>query len=176
MGMNRPLWLLKPIEEYEYLPLQEIAHNLSAINRFAGALRWSVLQHSLLVGELCVVKPSAWALLHDAHEAWDGDTTKLAKDALGIAWENFEAARREQMCKLAGIIVCQDELAWVNAADTLAAEIEMQMNRDGGLCDPADGVNERLRRSIRDLRTLEVNDLVSTWIANTLDALHEVQQ
>ncbi|MGR3760917.1 hypothetical protein ACUXV3_12425 [Roseobacteraceae bacterium NS-SX3] len=53
-----------------------LASTLAKVNRFAGrtAEPWSVASHSVLVSRLCrSPDAAAWALLHDAHEAFLGD-------------------------------------------------------------------------------------------------------
>jgi len=75
-----------------------IAHNLSLINRFAGAIPYSVAEHCLLcssmvqqlVPELDPTKLATLqlcALLHDAHEAYIGDIIKPVADILGDAFK-----------------------------------------------------------------------------------------
>lgn len=58
------------------LQAETLGDTLAKINRFAGrtAEPWSVAAHSVLVSRLCPHKEEqAWALLHDAHEAFIGD-------------------------------------------------------------------------------------------------------
>ena len=57
--------------------LKDIAIHLGRASRFGGALRvwWTVLHHSMAAGELAFTlyendTTTAYALLHDAHEAW----------------------------------------------------------------------------------------------------------
>lgn len=76
----------------------DIAWALAQINRFTGhALRpYSVAEHSLLVVDVAerVLRLDAHgllaALLHDAHEAYTGDQSTPAKQAIGEAWSQFE--------------------------------------------------------------------------------------
>lgn len=63
--------------------IDDIANSLSNICRFNGHTRWhySVAQHSLLVQDIATrqghgLLTSIWALLHDAHEAYVGDTIR----------------------------------------------------------------------------------------------------
>lgn len=127
--MNRPSWLLKPIEEYTELPLEQIALQLSRLNRYAGAVEWSVLQHSLLVWDLCKNQSAtaqAWALLHDAAECWIGDALSPAKQVAGLAWSNLEDTYNGHIQRLAGIKPDQHELMMVADADKEACRIEME--------------------------------------------------
>lgn len=58
---------------------------LAKVNRFGGRTRkpWSVAAHSLLVEWLCPnAEFKAWALLHDAHEAFLGDITNPAVELI----------------------------------------------------------------------------------------------
>lgn len=52
--------------------IEDIAHQLSCMNRWAGATRepYSIAQHSVHVAELVPVEHALWALLHDASEAY----------------------------------------------------------------------------------------------------------
>lgn len=62
--------------------IEDIAHQLSQINRFTGATRWpySVAQHSVHVSYLVEPKGYAFeALMHDAHEAYVGDVSTPLK-------------------------------------------------------------------------------------------------
>ncbi len=71
------------------ISLRDIAHHLALINRFNGATEtpYCVAQHSVLVADLLLVKRQPahvvmGGLLHDAHEAYLGDTPTPVKDLL----------------------------------------------------------------------------------------------
>lgn len=71
------------------IDIRDIAHGLALINRFAGASEFpvTVAAHSLIVAKLmCHRKASPAAqlagLLHDAHEAYLGDITTPAQQAI----------------------------------------------------------------------------------------------
>lgn len=137
--MNRPSWMLKPIEEYEQLPLEQIALQLSRLNRYAGAVEWSVLQHSLLVWDL-VKNQSAtaqvWALLHDAAECWIGDALLPAKQVAGLAWSNLEDTYNGRIQRLAAIEPDQHELMMVADADKEACRLEIQWMESDEIFSP----------------------------------------
>lgn len=61
--------------------IEDIAHHLSMICRFTGALRvhFSVAQHSLLVSALLPAEHKLWGLLHDSSEGYISDVTRPAK-------------------------------------------------------------------------------------------------
>lgn len=67
----------------EQIDIQDIAFHLAGINRFTGATRMSVAQHSVLVSRLCQRMPLA-GLLHDAHEAYLGDISRPLADTLQV--------------------------------------------------------------------------------------------
>ena len=72
---------LKP----EDICIEDIAHHLSLVNRFAGATAKpiSVAQHSVYVSRLCDDTPHRLqALLHDATEAYLGDMVKWLKPSM----------------------------------------------------------------------------------------------
>lgn len=77
--------------------LEDVAHALSMIPRFAGhpASFYSVAQHSLLVEELARLHGEAEedllraCLLHDAHEAYVGDVPSPLKRLIP-GWYDFE--------------------------------------------------------------------------------------
>ncbi|MFT8945983.1 MAG: hypothetical protein ABF876_05300 [Acetobacter aceti] len=78
----------------EAINLTDIAVHLSRNNRFNGATTidcWSVADHSMLVRRVIMTMNSdadpfleAYALLHDAHEAYTGDITSPVKQALNV--------------------------------------------------------------------------------------------
>jgi hypothetical protein len=84
---GRALEFAAPVVEPQHL-YSEIAHALAQIARYAGqtATPFSVAQHSVLMAEACEDETgdptlAAWCLLHDAHEAYLGDTPSPAKAA-----------------------------------------------------------------------------------------------
>jgi len=71
--------------------IEDIAHQLSMINRFCGATKrpYSVAEHSLFVSELLQRDGrSAIAqlagLMHDAHETYTNDVSSPAKEAINL--------------------------------------------------------------------------------------------
>jgi 5'-deoxynucleotidase YfbR-like HD superfamily hydrolase len=74
--------LLKP--DLGTLSIEEVAHSLARINRFAGHTReaYSVAQHSVHVSWQCNTEHALIGLLHDAHESVMGDITSPVKMAL----------------------------------------------------------------------------------------------
>ena len=65
----------------EDVDLEDIAHHLSMVCRFGGAVRrhYSVAEHSLLVASLVPPEHRLRALLHDAAEAYLGDIVRPMK-------------------------------------------------------------------------------------------------
>lgn len=84
---GRPLEVLRPTPDD--ILLVDIAHHLSMVCRFGGAVRrfYSVADHSIYVSRL-VETPGA--LLHDATEAYLGDVIKPIKNQLGAAYADLE--------------------------------------------------------------------------------------
>jgi 5'-deoxynucleotidase YfbR-like HD superfamily hydrolase len=126
--MKRPEWMLPPIEDLTELPIGQIACQLSRLNRYAGAVEFSVLRHSMLVRHLVrnqSLRCQLWALLHDAHECWTGDALKPAKEIAGLAWSNLEAQYQSHVMRLADCYPDQHELQMVEDADKEACRLEM---------------------------------------------------
>jgi hypothetical protein len=127
--MKRPEWMLPPIEELTELPIGQIACQLSRLNRYAGAVEFSVLRHSMLVRHLVrnqSLRCQLWALLHDVHECWTGDALKPAKEIAGLAWSNLEALYQRHVMRLADCYPDQHELQMVDDADKEACRLEME--------------------------------------------------
>ena len=61
--------------------IRDIAHHLSNICRFTGAVRqhYSVAQHSVLVSKNTPQQDALWGLLHDATEAYMNDMSRPLK-------------------------------------------------------------------------------------------------
>lgn len=71
---------------WKSIPIDDVATGLALTNRFAGQTRAerpiAVAEHSLVVAALARPQARLPALLHDAHEAFTGDWTRPAIEAL----------------------------------------------------------------------------------------------
>ncbi len=76
---GRKFHILDPDPSEVYI--EDIAHHLAQVNRFAGACRhpYSVAQHSVLVSRRCSKANKLWGLLHDSAEAYVHDITRPLK-------------------------------------------------------------------------------------------------
>lgn len=100
---GRRFSLLAPRPEDVWMP--DIVHALSVIPRWnghtLGAAPWSILQHSLLVDELLLVRLAddpllhAYALLHDAEEGIVGDIISPVGKAIAFlaGWDVLTALK-----------------------------------------------------------------------------------
>ena len=76
----------------------DMAHHLSHVCRFAGAVRayYSVAQHSVLVARQLFAEPAKvqlWGLLHDASEAYVGDMVRPLK----LHMDEYRACEKQVM-------------------------------------------------------------------------------
>jgi len=108
--------------------IEDIAHHLSLICRFTGAVRThlSVAQHSIWVCQSELARnptdftAAALALLHDAHEAYIGDWSRPLMEA----YPELKPIRKRIIAKLDAAI-CEafnlpNEFEWVKASDNAA--------------------------------------------------------
>lgn len=93
-------YLAGPASTMNDFDIRAIAHALSHINRFTGhTIRpYSVAEHSLLCADIAEhlsvpARGQLCLLMHDAHEAFTGDTSSPAKLAIGTAWTAFEQSQ-----------------------------------------------------------------------------------
>lgn len=88
---GKQFWLTDP--RPEDVCIEDIAHALANIGRFTGHAKrfYSVAEHSLKVAELVDARFKAWALLHDAAEAYVGDASSPLKRSAGMeAYRSIE--------------------------------------------------------------------------------------
>ena len=120
----------------ETLLLQDIAHHLAMTCRFGGATThfYSVAEHSILVldlvdaiadeGAAATREERAWALLHDAAEAYIGDIVSPVRAVLGAPMEALERRIMRALCVKHGLPEEMPEI--VRVADELALALEAQ--------------------------------------------------
>jgi hypothetical protein len=131
----RPTWMLPPVEHLTQFPLERIATNLARLNRYAGAVEWTVAQHCLLVHELCAgysKRVKLWGLLHDAHECWIGDVLRPAKQFAGHAITEAERHHDEHIWRLSGFTPTIEERLIVAEKDTAALNHEFTLAETRG--------------------------------------------
>lgn len=127
--------MLPEIAELKEFPAEQIAKQLGALCRYAGATpdHYSVARHSLVVAALAPDDPQhkMAALLHDAHEALTGDilrpmTRRLSMPSrMEIICE--QQAIDRQLYSLIGFDPCLATLKAVANADDTACRLEMQL-------------------------------------------------
>ncbi len=165
----------------EDIRLVDIAHNLSNLVRFNGGMngRYTVAEHSFLVvdlvrqasqqtGEVLPRETYAYALLHDAHEAYIGDITTPTKKALqamsgGTDIVNDLADRFDRaIFEAAGLDPTMPRSTYrlIRTADTEAAIIEHGLWRDGlaGDIEKPLSFQQAFERYIRDARYYNIRN------------------
>ena len=109
-GLRIDPWNLRP----EDIKIEDIAFNLSNINRFAGAVRgMNVAYHSIIVARLVEYLGGCHAgqyagLMHDAHEAYVGDVIQPVGVDPRMFWfrENKERCQKAIETTLPGPAKC----------------------------------------------------------------------
>lgn len=97
--------LLNPTEDM--ICIEDIAHHLSQVNRFAGACKfpYSVAYHSIMVCDKASKHFKLDALLHEAEEAYVGDLTTQLKNALGREmWNKLVEPLGKVICRKFDVI------------------------------------------------------------------------
>lgn len=116
--------------ESNVIEIEDIAHGLSHVCRFAGQVPqfYCVAQHSVLVwwivrDVLGVTDPTVWmqALLHDATEAYIGDMTSPLKRMMK-EYQSLESRLDYLVLRRFGLSPLLDP--WVRKADLMALAIE----------------------------------------------------
>ena len=74
------------------ISLHDVAYHLAGINRWTGASRITVAEHSIEVARRCPSDRAAWGLLHDASEAYLGDVSHHLKRLIGPTYRALETA------------------------------------------------------------------------------------
>lgn len=127
---KRPDWMLPPIDELDYFPVEQIGKQLARICRYAGATPhfYSVARHSLLVHSLVPNEShlKLMALVHDAHECWTGDILLPAKKWCGLAIDDLEKSYDRKLWALLGLDPSPVDEALVAKADDEACRLEMK--------------------------------------------------
>ena len=118
----------------EQVSALDIAHSLANINRFTGHTTrpYSVAEHSMVVlglmqSEYGISNPKALlaTLLHDGHEAYVGDQSTPAKDAIGPAWRNFEDPHEANVLRRFNVYeAARDWRSLIKTCDRMALAIE----------------------------------------------------
>jgi hypothetical protein len=131
---GRRILIFNPSDPSNEFVIEDIAHHLSLVCRFTGAVRvhYSVAQHSVLVSQLVPPADALEGLLHDASEAYLNDIASPVKAGLpdykaaevameralatrfSIAFPKTDAVRRAD-----GIAVATEARDLMTAAATL---------------------------------------------------------
>lgn len=109
----------------EDVRIADIAHALSMICRYGGAVRWfySVAEHSVHVSHMVPPEQALEALLHDASEAYCGDLITPIKCS-GMLEEYRRMERRNDVAVRIRFGLPHEESVCVKKADTDIRETE----------------------------------------------------
>lgn len=159
--MNHSPWMLTASGKTYYLGgvgmahneyvASDIAHALAQINRYNGHAKrpYSVAEHSLVCADIAkhlglppVVQLAC--LMHDAHEAYTGDCTSPAKQALGPAWAAFERSHSSPLRRWFGLSTTfLTNRAAIHQIDLMALATERRdlMRWEPGTSEPWDVID-----------------------------------
>ncbi len=133
---GRAFYILDPRPEEVHL--EDIAFSLAKICRFNGHCikHYSVAEHSVHVSHLVNHTLAAWALMHDAEEAYTGDLTRAMKGSLEIiapgALKKLADPIKRAVCER--FKLDWPEPAEVKQCDTDALAAEVTQNMPKGEC------------------------------------------
>ena len=131
--------------------IESIAHSLSIINRFTGHTKrpYSVAEHSIVCVDIAEhlglpAYVQLACLMHDAHEAYTGDCTSPAKQALGPAWAAFERSHSSPLRRWFGLSTTfLTNRAAIHQIDLMALATERRdlMRWEPGTSEPWDVID-----------------------------------
>lgn len=100
---GKQVWPLDPANKANHFCIEDIAHALALKCRFTGHCRtfYSIAEHSVRVAELVPADDKAWALLHDAAEAYLPDVARPIKGKILFD----DACGREPFAKLEDLLL-----------------------------------------------------------------------
>jgi len=104
---------------------EDIAHALSNTCRYNGHSNtyYSVAEHCVHASFLVPIEDAAWALMHDAAEAYVGDMVRPLKHSAGLsAFRDIEAKVMEAVCKRFNLPI--EEPASIRHADLVMLATE----------------------------------------------------
>ncbi len=108
--------------------INDIAHQLSLINRFNGATEYpySVAQHSVIVSNIVRPEFALLGLLHDAAEAYLGDIVHPVKQGISSFFGDFERPLLDVILTKYGVETGLAGLWRVDTADMQARATEFR--------------------------------------------------
>ena len=140
-----PFNLANPTQEM--VRIEDIAHHLSLVCRWAGAPHHllSVAQHSVLVSKIVPPELRRWALLHDAAEAYIGDLTRPLKVLVPAIHEIEERIMHVIADKFGlswpepwNLVSYDNQIAKLEAALFIRNHDGLYESYEGNICDIAD--------------------------------------
>jgi 5'-deoxynucleotidase YfbR-like HD superfamily hydrolase len=134
-----PTILLSGGEYFDFLDpsscgfhIEDIAHGLSNICRFAGHCRefYSVAQHSVYVSQLVPPEHAFAGLMHDAVEAFVGDMAKPLKDLLPAYREIEHAIEAALFARYGLLLPMHHSIKEADIVMLATEQVALMQNRD----------------------------------------------